>query len=75
MSKNEGRTMRLKSKIDGKIYLAHTFDTYTDDFGLEYVAEDGSESNLSAIATNGGRTGYSSIAQMLQYWEDAEKEG
>ena len=64
--------MRLKSKIDGKIYRAYTFETYTEDLGLEYVTEDGSDSKLSAIGENGGRTGYSSIKEMLKYWEDAD---
>lgn len=62
--------MRLKSKIDGKIYLVYTFETYSDGFGLEYVTEDGSGSDLSIIGENGGRTTYSSIKEMLQYWED-----
>ena len=64
--------MRLKSKIDNKIYLVHTFETYGDRLGLEYVTEDGSECKFFSIGVNGGRTSYDSLNQILKYWEDVE---
>ena len=67
--------MRMRSKIDGKIYDVNTFETYSDDcLGLEYTTVDGSNSELSAIGKNGGRTGYSSLAQINEYWEDTNDE-
>lgn len=65
--------MRLRSKIDGKIYQVWTFETYTDDIGLEYVTEDGSPCEFSGIGINGGRTGYSSLAQIYRYWADLDE--
>ena len=62
--------MRLKSKIDGKIYNVYSFETYGDDIGLEYMTEDGSECKFSGIGVNGGRTGYDSLAQIMKYWGD-----
>lgn len=62
--------MRFRSKIDNKIYIVHTFETYGDDIGLEYVTEDGSECEFSGIGINGGRTSYDSLSQILEYWED-----
>lgn len=62
--------MILRSKIDGKLYYVSSSDSYSDDIVLEYVTIDNSDSNLSGIARNGGRTGYSSLSQILQYWEE-----
>lgn len=66
--------MLLKSKIDGKIYEARTADSYEDSILLEYTTIDGSTSEVSPLFTNGGRTAYDSISQMLEYWEDYKEE-
>lgn len=65
--------MLLRSKIDGKLYYANSSDSYGEDIVLEYVTVDNSDSNLSGIARNGGRTGYESLKQLLEYWEDVEE--
>lgn len=66
--------MLLKSKIDGKIYEAKSADPYDNSILLEYITIDGSKSELSPLFTNGGRTAYDSITQMLEYWEDYKEE-
>lgn len=65
--------MRLRSRIDGKIYRVWTFETYTDAIGLEYMTEDGSPSELIGIGVNGGRTSYGSLAQIHRYWADPDE--
>lgn len=64
--------MRARSKQDGRVYFLHTVEGYGDSLVFEYVPEDGQPTDLSVVGINFGRTGYDSIKQFLEYWEDVE---
>lgn len=62
--------MRARSKIDGKIYILWSSETFGNDIQLNFVTEDGSRSSLFGVRGKGGSKIYNSLGRIAYDWQE-----